>query len=349
MSRHAWFSLAALGALFSAIPGRAELWQTLHGDKIDGQVVAVHGPLVVVSGKDRSAVLPMEVLDDAAIERVANFLEAGQPETSAWTASTSKIAKSVQSRLQVLQGDKLVPFEPGARVEPDFYLIYFGALWCGPCRSFSPKLVEAYTRLKQNHPNRFEAIFVSSDRSGSEHAKYVREVAMPWPVLKFSAIGRAAPIERWAGRGIPSLVVLTREGDLIFNSYRGDEYIGPQEVLRKFEGLLEASDEKSPTARRARHRLAVLQHIRGAKEGHASVKPYLISLDRSRYQTLTSPTLEAKLKLDERGRVLEASFEPKLPSVIEYELVKDAGEWLFLPTVVDGKPQAKTIHLPLRL
>src|SRR6185369_13507413 len=100
--------------------------------------------------------------------------------------SSSLVAKSIKGRLQILRDGKLVDFDPGARREPDFYLVYFGAEWCPPCRAFSPEFVEQYRRLQKLAPDRFEAVFVSSDHSGSEQLSYVKHVTMPWPVVKFS-------------------------------------------------------------------------------------------------------------------------------------------------------------------
>ena len=41
--------------------------------------------------------------------------------------------------------------------------IYFSAHWCPPCRGFTPKLAEAYQKLKANGKE-LEIVFVSSDR-----------------------------------------------------------------------------------------------------------------------------------------------------------------------------------------
>jgi len=327
----------------------AETWSTTIGDRCEGKLSGVYGKMVLITGKSAATQLPLEHLDDAGLARVADFLAAGATKSQAWSASTSAAAKSLQNRLQILRDGKLVAFDPGTRPEPEVYLAYFGALWCGPCRSFSPELVRTYRQLKEAAPDYFELIFVSSDRDGGEQLNYVREVGMPWPVIKFSALGRVDPIERWAARGIPNLVAVTREGEIIFKSYRGDEYLGPQTVLQQFTDLLLASKGDSIEVKRGRHRLAVLQHLRAAQGAEATVRPYVVILDHRRYRTLTATNIMATLKIDEQGRVTEAKFEPELPTAIDFQLNQDASSWLFLPAVEQGRARAMKVSLPLQL
>lgn len=326
----------------------AETWETVNGDRISGKVTGLYGPFVQIAEAKTSRFISVSELKDDELGRVADFL-AKQPATPPpWSGSTSKVAKAVKGRLQVLRGDKLVDFDPGARAEPEFYLVYFGAEWCPPCRAFSPRFVKAYERLRSLAPDKFEAIFVSSDREPAEQLKYIRHVSMPWPVVKFSHLGRAEAIERWAGAGIPCLVVLSREGEPLFHSYRGTQYVGPDDVLMRFEQLLLAMQGKGEM-KRTMHRLAVVQHVRTAGEGTQKVQPYLINLDLSRYRTLEVKQITATLDIDEKGAVIDAAIQPELPVVLQHQLVTDAGTWLFLPFVKAGKPTRTKVSLPIVL
>ena len=327
----------------------AEVWVSKNGQPVEGRLSGVYGSIAVVtSNKGDTSLLSIDLFDDASLARVADFLARSGKEPSNWAGSVGKIATTLRHRLQIMQAGKIVEFDLGTRPEPQLYLVYFGAHWCRPCREFSPHLVESYLRLKELAGDRFELVFVSSDHSYDDQVLYAREVGMPWPILKFSEVGSVRPIERWAGPAIPDLVVITREGDLLYDSFRGDAYLGPQSVLDEVEPLLNAMNEGSESCRRALHRLNVLQYVRAAAPGTNGPKPYLIGLDRSHYQTLEITNLTALLAIDEHGCVTDVKIEPQLSTVLEYELEQDAGRWLFLPAVINGQPKSARVKLPIR-
>ena len=89
--------------------------------------------------------------------------------------------------------------------------IYFSAHWCGPCRAFTPKLVEHRNLYKDN----FEVVFVSSDRSAEDQKKYMAEAKMPWPTLAFRSEAGKALSKKYSVRGIPALVLLGADGKFI--------------------------------------------------------------------------------------------------------------------------------------
>lgn len=65
-----------------------------------------------------------------------------------------------------------------------FYMagLYFSALWCPPCRMFTPKLKNYYNRLAEKG-NLFEVVFVSSDSDQEAFDEYFQE--MPWAALSY--------------------------------------------------------------------------------------------------------------------------------------------------------------------
>lgn len=62
--------------------------------------------------------------------------------------------------------------------------LYFSAHWCPPCRSFTPQLAKWYTKFKDGeNGNKFEIVFVSSDRDEGSFKEYYEE--MPWLALPY--------------------------------------------------------------------------------------------------------------------------------------------------------------------
>ncbi len=340
-------ALAAIGASVQAAEIKGT-WHTADGSQFDGRLAEVLGTHAVVVGKKTNAILPIEAFTDEELQRVAAFLSA-KPTQPLWGNSASKVTQALLPRLEMLNEGKLASYDPAARPEPELYLVYFSAGWCGPCHRFTPSLIEAYQRWRATMPGRVEVIFVSNDRSASEQSGYAREAGMPWPMLKYSQLGRAKVIERWAGNGIPCLVAVTRDGDVLFHSYRGEEYLGPKHVMNASDQLLQIMAGKSAAGRRSLHRLAVIQHVAAAGTGDNSPKPYLIALDRPKYGAIEIPPLTFQLKVDERGRVTEASIAEPVGNDLQRLLKDDAANWLFLPAVEAGKPTTRTVQVPLQL
>ncbi len=138
---------------------------------------------------------------------------------------------------RVLYG-RLMAWEQGAlrRSAPErlagvkFFAIYFSASWCGPCRTFTPELIDAYGKIRALYPE-FEVVLVNRDSSPAEMMAYVRDARMPWPALAFESIASSREITRYAGDGIPCLVLVDAQGKVLSDSYRGGRYVGPDAVL----------------------------------------------------------------------------------------------------------------------
>eukprot|EP01012_Entosiphon_sulcatum_P056317 TRINITY_DN7994_c0_g1_i1.p2 TRINITY_DN7994_c0_g1~~TRINITY_DN7994_c0_g1_i1.p2 ORF type:complete len:147 (+),score=34.84 TRINITY_DN7994_c0_g1_i1:46-486(+) len=96
--------------------------------------------------------------------------------------------------------------------------IYFSAHWCPPCRGFTPVLAQAYTTIRQSHPD-FEVVFVSSDKDDAAFREYLGE--MPWIALPRTDPTAQRLKQSFGVQGIPMFVVVDQDGNLVTKDGRG--------------------------------------------------------------------------------------------------------------------------------
>ena len=104
--------------------------------------------------------------------------------------------------------------------------VYFSAHWCGPCRQFTPKLIEAYDKMLGDPAKPFEVIFVSGDRDEAGFKEYFG--SMPWLAVPFDDEKRRDALNEYFGvQGIPHFVMLTPELKMINPNARGSVMSDP--------------------------------------------------------------------------------------------------------------------------
>lgn len=142
---------------------------------------------------------------------------------------TKHLVRNVDGQIEELQEADL-----GAK---DYYAIYYSAHWCPPCRKFTPKLVSFYNNYSKKHDN-FEIIFVSNDQNEMAMENYIKEAKMPWPALKFDENKKQHPATNYSGNGIPYLVLIDNNGNVLADSYSGNQYVGPDVVMNTLKEKL---------------------------------------------------------------------------------------------------------------
>jgi thiol-disulfide isomerase/thioredoxin len=167
--------------------------------------------------------------------------------TRARAQSLAPVMPGSASFLSVLKGGLVTSrngifsaFNDQALDQKKLIALYFAARWCPSCRKFTPELIEYYNRVTAAHPE-FEIVFISADRSESAMQAYMHDTQMPWPAVQFDKLTDKAPLRRYAGDGIPCLVLLTPGGQVISDSYAGKEYLGPAKVLGDLDRIFAAS------------------------------------------------------------------------------------------------------------
>lgn len=137
----------------------------------------------------------------------------------------------------------LAHFDDEALAKKKMVALYFSAHWCAPCRKFTPQLVDFYNRVAAQHPE-FEIVFVSNDRSPLEMETYMRDTQMPWPAIEFAKLPGKDALKKYAGDGIPCLVLLDASGKVISDTYAGKQYAGPEKVVADLNAIF----AKAPAA-----------------------------------------------------------------------------------------------------
>lgn len=90
--------------------------------------------------------------------------------------------------------------------------LYFSAHWCPPCRGFTPKFAEWYT--KDLKGKGLEVVFCSSDKDEEQFLSYFKE--QPWLALPYSDRERKEALsKKFKVQGIPTVVILTPDGEVI--------------------------------------------------------------------------------------------------------------------------------------
>ena len=90
--------------------------------------------------------------------------------------------------------------------------LYFSASWCGPCRQFTPILIEVYKEVSTK--GEFEIIFVTADRDEEAFNAYFSK--MPWLAIPFAdSDTRSRLDELFNVMGIPYLLILDENGKVV--------------------------------------------------------------------------------------------------------------------------------------
>lgn len=87
-------------------------------------------------------------------------------------------------------------------------LLVFGTTWCPYCREEIPRIKEIYW---QGREKKLEVLNIYVNESESKVADFAAKYALPYPVL-LDKDGSVA--ERYQVRGVPTLVLLDRQGKI---------------------------------------------------------------------------------------------------------------------------------------
>jgi len=87
--------------------------------------------------------------------------------------------------------------------------LYFSAIWCPPCRQFSPILAE----FLRNHKDELAVVYVANDRAESDMKQNLE--GKPFYAIPFKSPIRTKLSSRFNISMIPTLVILTPKGEFV--------------------------------------------------------------------------------------------------------------------------------------
>ncbi|XP_073219884.1 probable nucleoredoxin 1 [Cicer arietinum] len=251
--------------------------------------------------------------------------------------------------------------------------LYFSASWCGPCRGFTPTLVEAYNELSPN--GEFEVVFITADEDDEAFKSYFSK--MPWLAIPFSdSDTRNRLDELFHVNGIPHLALLDETGKVVAED--GVDIIreyGPEAFPFTSERIQELKDQEEEAKRNqslrsilgSRSRDFVIssdgKNIPISELEGKTVGLYFCANSYRSCTTFTSQLKDVYKKLKAEGENFEVvviplddeeeSLEKELESVHWLSLpIKDKTcaklvqyfELSALPTLVIIGPNGKTLH-----
>ncbi|MDQ2919249.1 MAG: thioredoxin domain-containing protein, partial [Verrucomicrobiota bacterium] len=164
-------------------------------------------------------------------------------------APANRIIDQIKGDLVTSRNGILNTFNDQALDKKKLIGLYFSARWCPSCRKFTPTLVEYYNRVAPSHPE-FEILFVSNDRSEAAMEQYMRDTQMPWPAVRFDKLAEKEALQKYAGAGIPCLVIIDSDGRVLSHSYEGKNYVGPSKVLNDLDAIFARGDANQVALRR---------------------------------------------------------------------------------------------------
>lgn len=198
-------SVAVVASAFSLLLGPAsaamETWTAADGQRtLRGEIVSVEGDQVTMrleNGSTQTFALTMLAAADQQRAREAA------------PAAASVLQQELVGKLQKLDDDKLDDTE--LTKTPEFFILYYSASWCPPCRATAPHSVEFYNEMVKDNP-KVELIMVSADDDEDACEEWAAEVGMPWAILPKDEREDVAAVHANAPRGIPTMVLVDGDG-----------------------------------------------------------------------------------------------------------------------------------------
>lgn len=203
-------------------------WTTKEGNSFEGTYLGMEADTVLIRhlGDLRIRRIPLTLLSTED----QTYLTKQNKSSPRYTPSTSRAFQPYfPANLETAYGQSTST----GRLTGKYVGIYFSAHWCGPCRRFTPTLVDFRDRNQSN----FEVVFVSSDRSPKAMKQYMREAQMKWLHMKLGSKEARDLKQRFQVNAIPTLIILSPEGKVLTQNGRSLVNRNPKGGIELFKNF----------------------------------------------------------------------------------------------------------------
>ena len=196
-------------------------WTSASGKTLEAAFVELKSDQVVLQRPDGEKMkIRLNQLSSADQIYIGSRIRSGPPRNAPGASGETEKASA---KLRQLFGPQLVNAQ-GQPVPTDQLArkkigIYFSASWCGPCRMFTPLLIEAYRQL-QSQGKPFEVVLVPLDKDAGGMMAYMQSHTMPWLAIPFDPKHIDELVTTYSAFGIPKLVVVSAKGQTLSTEAR---------------------------------------------------------------------------------------------------------------------------------
>lgn len=222
-----------LVALAGAARAEMRMWTSADdaSKKFEGEFISSNKDSVAIKRKDgKQIVLPLTKVSEADREFISRQGEEkakqGEEKASAEKAKEagaklkeSEMAKALSGKTVTLEGKSLKKHDIFAGKAPEYYLVYWGASWCGPCRQAAPKLAELYDAKVASATN-VEFVHVSCDLDEAKMKEFMKDMKFKFPAVPMTKAGKIKILDDMKPSSIPTYKLLDSAGKVIA---QGDE------------------------------------------------------------------------------------------------------------------------------
>lgn len=185
----------------------------------DGELTAVKGDNVTIKMKNgRSVTFAASKLSqedrDFISAQEKEKAEAASASEAATKVKDSPMAKALAGNTVMLEGKRLKKHDVLATKAPQYYLLYFGASWCGPCRQAAPHLAEAYDETISKGKN-IEVVHLSCDQDEEGMISFMKDMKFTFPGVPQAKWEKEAIFKPMAPKGIPNYKLVDADGKII--------------------------------------------------------------------------------------------------------------------------------------